>query len=593
MNGANFRALRALLAQGDEDYLATLAALLHQGGFATAEARDVTAALAALRHGEADLALLDVSLAGTDLAAVLKEAVALRRPVPVLLLPADQGAYEKARLLRAVLDRMAAAVLVADRDEGLLYCNAAAERLLGIKNGCLTSDDCLRQQELYRDDTSPPLPPGARPLARALRGEVVDAADVFVRQNGSGVGLWLCASARPLRDELGHPLGAVVVYQDITDHKLNARSLKEAEERVRALLEAVDEGLCLVQDGEVHYANVACARLFGHTKAAELIDRPLEELAAADDQAALVARVEAWLAGAETCVAFAWQPPRRDGGPTWLEATARPIDWHERPGVLLTVRDVSGQRQLENRYLQGQGLEALGRLARGLAHDFNNLLTVVNGYGEMLQQKLRADFEGQSMLAEIVGAGARAAALTSQLLALSREPTRGRGDADLNRQVQDLSAMLARLVGPNVRLTMDLEPGLGAVRADAGQLDQLVLNLAVNARDAMPHGGELTVRTAAADLDAAFLAGERAAKPGRYAVLAVADTGGGADEAGRRRLLEPFLSGREAPLGPTLGLAAVLCIVKQAEGVVRVDSDPGGGTTFRVYLHLSAAAFRT
>jgi PAS domain S-box-containing protein len=241
-------------------------------------------------------------------------------------------------------------------------------------------------------------------------------------------------------------------------------------------------------------------------------------------------------------------------------------------------------RQREAQYLQAQKLEGVGRLAAGVAHDFNNLLTAISGYAELLTDRLTPGSAEAEDVGEIRAAADRAAALTRQLLAFSRQQVREPKVLDLNAVVGDLAQMLRRLLGEDVDLVTVQRQGLGAVLADPGQLEQVIVNLAVNARDAMPGGGKLTIEAANVDLDDGVSAGHAAIKPGRYVMLAVTDTGIGMAPEVLARLFEPFFTTKGVGKGTGLGLATVYGIVKQSDGYVLVDSLPGRGSTFRVYL---------
>jgi CheY-like chemotaxis protein len=229
-------------------------------------------------------------------------------------------------------------------------------------------------------------------------------------------------------------------------------------------------------------------------------------------------------------------------------------------------------------------METIGRLASGLAHDFNNLLTAILGQCDLLLRRLSREDPTRKAIAEIRGAGDRAAALTRQLLAYSRRQVLEPRVLDLNASVAAMLPMLRRLIGESVELVPALEPSLGRVKADASQIEQVVLNLAVNARDSMPQGGRLGIETANADLDKHFAKAHVPTRPGRYVMLAVSDTGSGMDAKTRERIFEPFFTTKELGKGTGLGLATVYGIVKQSGGYIWVYSEPGIGSTFKIYL---------
>jgi CheY-like chemotaxis protein len=229
-------------------------------------------------------------------------------------------------------------------------------------------------------------------------------------------------------------------------------------------------------------------------------------------------------------------------------------------------------------------MEAVGMLAGGIAHDFNNLLTIISGYSQLIFNSLPARDPNRHSAEQIVKAGERAGELTSQLLAFSRRQALQPKVLDLNMLVKTLGAMLRRLIGEHIDLRLVLSPDLSRVSASPGQLEQVLMNLVVNARDAMPEGGTLTIRTENANLDETSAGRHLAVKPGPYIMLAVSDTGHGMDAATRARLFEPFFTTKKAGKGTGLGLSTVLGIVKQSGGCLDVWSEPGRGTTMRIYL---------
>jgi PAS domain S-box-containing protein len=248
------------------------------------------------------------------------------------------------------------------------------------------------------------------------------------------------------------------------------------------------------------------------------------------------------------------------------------------------ARDTSERQVLEDQLRQAQKMEAVGRLAGGIAHDFNNILTAILGYTELLTEEIGGEEIARHDLEEIRKAAERAAGLTRQLLAFSRKQVLELRVLDLNTVMGSMDKMLRRLIGASIELETDLEPELGKVKADSGQLEQVLLNLAINARDAMLEGGRLTITTRNVELGADEAFGGVATVPGSYVLLAVKDTGAGMDDQTRGRLFEPFFTTKEEGKGTGLGLATVYGIIKQSGGYIRVDSEPGEGSTFQIYL---------
>ncbi len=253
-------------------------------------------------------------------------------------------------------------------------------------------------------------------------------------------------------------------------------------------------------------------------------------------------------------------------------------------GFLAIQRDITGRKQLEEQFRQAQKMEAVGRLAGGVAHDFNNLLTIINGYAQLLLERFRSEDGPSAQLREILSAGERATGLTRQLLAFSRKQVLEPKILDLNDVMEGMQKMLRRLIGEDVELHILPGKGLGLVKADPTQIEQVILNLAVNARDAMPYGGKLTIETANAELDEGYARTQSDVIPGHYVMLGLRDTGVGMDPQTLVHIFEPFFTTKERGKGTGLGLSTVYGIVKQTGGHISVHSEPGHGTTFNVYL---------
>lgn len=248
------------------------------------------------------------------------------------------------------------------------------------------------------------------------------------------------------------------------------------------------------------------------------------------------------------------------------------------------IVDITERKQLEEEFRQAQKMEAVGRLAGGVAHDFNNLLTIITGYTQLLLESLAPGDPHREFVGQIQNAGERAAALTRRLLAFSRRQALVLEVLDLNSIVTNTEKMMRRLIGEDIELVTILPPSLSAVKADASQIEQVIINLAVNSRDAMPHGGKLIIETANISLDQAYAQLHASVKPGPYVMLAVSDTGTGMDTRTMAHIFEPFFTTKEKGKGTGLGLATVYGIVKQCEGYIWVYSEPGHGTSFKVYL---------
>jgi PAS domain S-box-containing protein len=279
-----------------------------------------------------------------------------------------------------------------------------------------------------------------------------------------------------------------------------------------------------------------------------------------------------------------WRHRTKSGRLIDVETVVHRIDHQARKACLAVLIDVTGRRHLEEQLRQAQKMEAVGMLAGGVAHDFNNLLTIITGYSQLVLNNLPSTDSNRHSLEQIMKAGERAAALTRQLLAFSRRQVLQPKVLDLNNLVKSLTTMLQRLIGEDIELQLVLDSDLGRVSADPGQLEQVLMNLVVNARDAMPKGGTLSIETANIELDEHYTSRHLAAKPGPHVLLAVSDNGHGMDENTRARLFEPFFTTKTANKGTGLGLSTVFGIVKQSGGSVEVYSEPARGTSVKVYL---------
>ena len=339
------------------------------------------------------------------------------------------------------------------------------------------------------------------------------------------------------------------------------RSRRREIERV---LESMPDAILVVADsGRVGYVNEAALALFDRSR--DEIHEALLGFSIQDD------------VPSEICVL-------RRGDERICEIRVARIAWGGEGAVLASIRDVTERRRLEAQVLQSDRLASIGVLAAGVAHDFNNLLTIILGFQELLKGSLAADAEALSGLAEIEAAAGRAVDLTRQLLAFSRKQVLDPAVVDLNGVVQGIDRMLRRLIGADVSLRTVLQPDLGRVFADVGQIEQVIMNLVVNARDAMPEGGRLTMQTGNVELDENYAASHPEVVAGRHVMIAVSDDGVGMDRATLARIFEPFFTTKDKSRGTGLGLSTVYGIVKQSGGHVGVYSEPGRGTTFRVYF---------
>jgi two-component system cell cycle sensor histidine kinase/response regulator CckA len=382
----------------------------------------------------------------------------------------------------------------------------------------------------------------------------------------------------------------LVTMVDVSDRKHVEDRLRASEGRYRGLVEGSIQGIAIRRGETVVFANRALARMLGWDRPEEIMGRSLEEFVAPEDWPRVAELSQAVLRGDVGSARYEVRQVCRDGSAMWVDAIVSLTEWDGEPALLATLMDITEQRRLEEQYRQAQKMEAVGQLAGGVAHDFNNLLTAVMGYTELVLEELPPQDPRRDDLLEVRRAADRAAALTRQLLAFSRRQVLQPRVLNLNDVVTGMEKMLRRLIGEDVALEARAAPHLPGVLADPGQLEQVIMNLAVNARDAMPSGGKLTIETSVVELDQTYVASYPEARVGRYVLLAISDTGAGMDADTQGHLFEPFFTTKAPGKGTGLGLATVYGIVKQSGGHVAAYSEVGEGTTMKVYLPVVGGA---
>jgi PAS domain S-box-containing protein len=367
--------------------------------------------------------------------------------------------------------------------------------------------------------------------------------------------------------------------------------LRRSELNFRSLVTNAPYGICRCDsDGILLGVNPAFVSMLGYSAASELVGRSLPNLYADSQQWFTLAD---YFRSLEQFHGLAAEWVRKDGSSTLVRLSGRAIRGEGNAIFFeLFTEDVTERRALEQQLRQSQKMEAIGRLAGGIAHDFNNLLMVISGYCEFLLDRIGSNPELRGPAQEIASAAERATSLTRQLLAFSRKQMLAPKVVDLNAVVTENLKMLTRLIGEDIDLVMVPGGDIGAVKADPGQIEQVIMNLAVNARDAMPHGGKLTIETSNVTLDDNYARFHAPVQPGDYVMLAISDTGVGMDTDTQTHIFEPFFT-TKGTKGTGLGLSTVYGIIKQSGGYVWVYSEPGKGTTFKIYLPRISATGET
>jgi PAS domain S-box-containing protein len=395
------------------------------------------------------------------------------------------------------------------------------------------------------------------------------------------------ACGEPIADRHGRIIRVVGAVQDVSDRKKAEAILRGSEERLQLALEATGLG---PWDWDLT-TNVVefwpeWKRQIGY-EPDEIPNRydEWETRLHPEDREGVLAALRAYLEGRVPEYAVEFRLRHKKGTYRWIYT--RGVVLRDTAGqqthMIGCHLDITDRKQLEEQYRQSQKMQAIGQLAGGIAHDFNNLLTAITGYSELVAEELGPSHRSQRDVDEIRGAAKSAASLTRQLLAFSRRQVLNPQVLDIDQVLQRMQHLLGRVIGEHITLAIKLS-AIGRVTADPGQIEQVIMNLAVNARDAMPHGGHVLIETADIELDAVFAAQHPGASTGRHVLIAVSDTGTGIDEATRAHLFEPFFTTKPAGHGTGLGLATVYGIVKQSGGSIWVYSEVGTGSVFKIYL---------
>jgi PAS domain S-box-containing protein len=436
---------------------------------------------------------------------------------------------------------------------------------------------------------------GRPPLFGGMRVRFYAAAPLTTRE-GYRIGAISIVDTRPRQalssEETGmlQDLAALVMdelqlQRELARTRDTSRSLQESEAKFRALMESASQGIIGVnRSGAIRVMNRKAEELFGYSRE-ELLGQTIETLipdGLRENHAAYRADYFAQPRARPMGIGLELRGRRRDGSEFPLEISLNYLEADGEPMAISFITDITERIRLEQQLRQSQKMEAIGQLAGGVAHDFNNLLTVISGYSALALSGMAPGDGLRESLDEISQAAMRAATLTQQLLAFSRKQVIQPAVFKLNDRVAQMHKILRRLIGEDIQLELALGDGDEEILADPGQVDQVILNLVVNARDAMPDGGQLLIETAVVELGESYAGSHLSVQPGPHVMLAISDTGMGMTPDVQARIFEPFFTTKEAGKGTGLGLATVYGIVKQAGGSIFVYSEPGRGSTFKI-----------
>jgi len=490
----------------------------------------------------------------------------------------------KQGLLENTIASISDPVLVANEGGQIVLANAAAQRLLGIIPGA----GMTRKFSYFYPDGVTTLPFTSLALMRALQGESVDDQELIVAPEPPCVPAHIVANARPLRDDLGNLRGAVTVLRNVTEQKRAHQSLVDSQQMAQAIINTALDAFVQVDDaGVILEWSPHAEAMLGWTRSeavgANAEDLIVPEQERAESKQRIVQFLNEVASGAK---GWRFEAPllHRDGSEIFTEMSLTALRRGDRYIINTFIRNISHKRAAEEQLIQAQKMESVGQLTGGIAHDFNNMLTVITGTIDILAEAVR-DQPHLARIATLISEAAdRGAELTANLLAFARKQPLQPVEIDVNALVNEVGRLLSPTLGRQIEIKTHLSDDVWPALVDPGQLSSALVNLAINARDAMPDGGTLTFTTGNIRLDGNEAAASGVDHPGDYIVVEVADTGTGIPEAILDRIFEPFFSTKETGQGTGLGLSMVFGFAKQSGGNVEVRSAEGRGTTFRTYL---------
>jgi PAS domain S-box-containing protein len=490
-------------------------------------------------------------------------------------------------VLHNTIANMVDPVLVADAEGKIIIDNPAARGVFGVVSAVGIYNSTRSFDRFYPDGVTP-LPIEQTALVRAFAGDAVDDFEFIVQPEGTSSRSYLVANGRPVRNEAGEIQGAVMVYHDITQNKKIQEALRNSEQMARAIIDtALDAFVQIDQVGAITEWSPHAEVMFGAPRRDVLGENLAELIFAAD-------RREEYQNGRRRFVAeaarggpghrFEIEAVRKDGATIQIEVAMTAL--HRDSGTMTNafMRDLTDKKASEEQLRQAQKMESIGQLTGGIAHDFNNMLTVITGTIDILADAV-ADRPQYAAIVKLINQAAdRGAALTGHLLAFARKQPLLPHQTDVNALLADLKTLLQPTLGEHIEIESELEDSVWPIFIDRGQLGSAIVNLAVNARDAMPDGGKLTLETCNVVLAHASVSTVVGVQPGDYVMIAVSDTGAGIPETIREKIFDPFFTTKEIGKGTGLGLSMVYGFIRQSGGHITVYSDVGCGTTFRIYL---------
>jgi len=493
---------------------------------------------------------------------------------------------EREALFQLIGENAADMIAIVDMHGRRIYNSVSYQRVLGYTEEELRAS--LAFQQIHPDDRE-----RVQRAAEEARVTGVGRTLEYRIRHKNGEWLTLESTSSVIRDPKGEPERLVIVNRNITERKRAEEALFQSEASFRSMMEDAPYGIYrATPEGKLLLVNPSLQKMLGYESGDGLLKTRLETDVFRNPGE--YQRMKEALAAGNELKDVEWEWNRSDGTSITVRCSGHAA---RDPRSALTyfeifVQDVTEKRVLERQLRMAQKMEAIGRLSGGIAHDFNNLLGVIIGYSGVLKKSLKPADPCYEHTVEIEKAGQRAASLTRQLLAFSRQQVLTPTVLNLNTLVADMQRMLPRLLGEDIHVSASLAPDLGSVKADQSQIEQTIMNLAVNSRDAMPAGGKLRIETSNVTLDAAYTRTHPGSRAGEYVLLTISDSGTGMDPETLTHIFEPFFTTKELGKGTGLGLATVYGVVKQSNGYIWVESTPGEGASFQIYLprHAEEAA---
>jgi PAS domain S-box-containing protein len=481
---------------------------------------------------------------------------------------AEEALLVEKAYLEELFENAPEAIVLVDNDSKVIRVNREFVNTFGYTIEEIRGksvDDLIAPPDKYEE--------AARITSRIREGERTCVETVRRRKDGTLIEVSILGNPIVVN---GEQVAVYGIYRDITERK-------SMEEKYRILVENATDAIVIVQDHYITFFNPKAEALIEYS-GEELMSRPFIDFIHPDDRDRVLEVYKRWLFDEEPPSTITVRKITKTGKIIWGEINAVRIMWENRPALLCFIRDISTEKRLGAQLQHAQKMEAIGTLAGGVAHDFNNLLQAVLGYADLLLLNRNREDQGYRELQGIRNAALRATDLTQQLLTFSRKIESKLRPINLNNEVKQVRELLGRTIPKMVAIELKLERHLRTVNADPTQVGQALMNLAMNAKDAMPEGGTLTIETENCTLDESFCKSHVGARPGEYVVLSVEDTGSGMDRETRSHIFEPFYTKKTPGTGTGLGLAMVYGIVKSHGGYISCESTRGRGTEFRIYL---------